>query len=95
VQLADERWLQINERRTRDGGMVSVGTDITLLKRNQERLRDSERRLMATIGDLSSSRQTLESQKAAFVANSNYQAEKGTRRGCQQGKVRIPRQHVA
>ncbi|WP_431321830.1 PAS domain-containing sensor histidine kinase [Rhizobium sp. YTU87027] len=77
VQLADERWLQINERRTRDGGMVSVGTDITLLKRNQERLRDSERRLMATIGDLSASRQTLESQKSALsVANSNYLVEK-------------------
>ncbi|MDM9620029.1 PAS domain-containing sensor histidine kinase [Rhizobium sp. S96] len=77
VQLADERWLQTNERRTRDGGMVSVGTDITLLKRNQERLRDSERRLMATIGDLSASRQTLESQKAALsLANANYQAEK-------------------
>ncbi|KQV63851.1 PAS domain-containing sensor histidine kinase [Rhizobium sp. Root1220] len=77
VQLADERWLQINERRTRDGGMVSVGTDITLLKRNQERLRDSERRLMATIGDLSASRQTLESQKSALsIANSNYLAEK-------------------
>ncbi|QFY59521.1 PAS domain-containing protein [Rhizobium grahamii] len=77
VQLADERWLQINERRTRDGGMVSVGTDITLLKRNQERLRDSERRLMATIGDLSASRQSLESQKSALsVANTNYLAEK-------------------
>nr|WP_316653330.1 ATP-binding protein [uncultured Gellertiella sp.] len=77
VQLADERWLQINERRTRDGGLVSVGTDITLLKRNQERLRDSERRLMATINDLSTSRQTLERQKAELsVANSNYQAEK-------------------
>src|SRR5690606_14644312 len=49
VQLADERWLQINERRTRDGGTVSVGTDITLLKRHQDRLRHSERRLMATI----------------------------------------------
>ncbi len=35
VQLADETWLQINERRTRDGGLVSVGTDITLLKRHQ------------------------------------------------------------
>jgi two-component system cell cycle sensor histidine kinase PleC len=77
VQLADERWLQINERRTRDGGTVSVGTDITLLKRHQERLRESERRLMATIGDLSASRQTLESQKSALsIANANYQAEK-------------------
>ena len=77
VQLADERWLQINERRTRDGGTVSVGTDITLLKRNQERLRDSERRLMATIGDLSRSQKTLENQKSELsIANANYQAEK-------------------
>lgn len=77
VQLADERWLQINERRTRDGGLVSVGTDITQLKRNQERLRDSERRLMATINDLSASRQILEKQKAELsTANANYLAEK-------------------
>ncbi len=77
VQLADERWLQINERRTRDGGLVSVGTDITLLKRHQERLREQERRLMATIGDLSSSQKKLERQKAELsVANANYQAEK-------------------
>ena len=77
VQLADERWLQINERRTRDGGRVSVGTDITLMKRHQERLRESERRLMATIGDLSASRQTLEIQKSELsTANANYQAEK-------------------
>ena len=77
VQLADERWLQINERRTRDGGFVSVGTDITLLKRHQERLREQERRLMATIGDLSASQRKLERQKAELsVANANYQAEK-------------------
>lgn len=77
VQLADERWLQINERRTRDGGLVSVGTDITLLKRHQERLRESERRLMATIGDLSSSQKKLERQKAELsVANANYLVEK-------------------
>ncbi|WP_428428017.1 ATP-binding protein [Pararhizobium sp.] len=77
VQLSDQRWLQINDRRTRDGGLVSVGTDITLLKRHQVRLRESERRLMATIGDLSTSRITLERQKSELsVANSNYQAEK-------------------
>lgn len=77
VQLADERWLQINERRTRDGGLVSVGTDITQLKRNQERLRESERRLMATINDLSASRRILEKQKAELsTANTNYLAEK-------------------
>ncbi|MGA1801141.1 ATP-binding protein [Rhizobium sp. HT1-10] len=77
VQLADERWLQINERRTRDGGTVSVGTDITLLKRHQERLRESERRNNATIDDLSASRQILERQKSELsIANTNYLAEK-------------------
>lgn len=62
ARLADGRWLQINERRTKDGGYVSVGTDITALKRHEEQLMDSERRLMATIADLRKSRQTLEVQ---------------------------------
>ena len=77
VQLADGRWLQINERKTRDGGLVSVGTDITQLKRNQERLRDSEKRLMATIGDLSTSQAELK-RKASELAllACDYQSEK-------------------
>ena len=36
AQLEDGRWLQINERRTKDGGFVSVGTDITALKRTRK-----------------------------------------------------------
>jgi two-component system cell cycle sensor histidine kinase PleC len=62
ARLGDGRWLQINERRTKDGGYVSVGTDITALKRHEEQLMDSERRLMATVADLRKSRQTLELQ---------------------------------
>ncbi|WP_342446935.1 PAS domain-containing sensor histidine kinase [Methylocapsa acidiphila] len=62
ARLGDGRWLQINERRTKDGGYVSVGTDITALKRHEEQLMDSERRLMATVADLRKSRQTLETQ---------------------------------
>ncbi|MBL1258349.1 PAS domain-containing sensor histidine kinase [Methylocystis sp. Sn-Cys] len=62
ARLADGRWLQINERRTRDGGYVSVGADITALKRNQEKLIESERRLTASVTDLTRSRQTLEMQ---------------------------------
>ena len=62
AQLTDGRWLQINERRTKDGGYVSVGTDITALKRNEVQLVESERRLIATISDLKKSRQTLETQ---------------------------------
>jgi two-component system cell cycle sensor histidine kinase PleC len=62
ARLADGRWLQINERRTRDGGYVSVGADITALKRNQEKLLESERRLTTSVTDLTRSRQTLEMQ---------------------------------
>ncbi|WP_406856878.1 ATP-binding protein [Alsobacter sp. KACC 23698] len=62
AQLPDARWLQINERRTKDGGYVSVGTDITMLKRQEERLLDSERKLTASVADLKRSRQTLEMQ---------------------------------
>ncbi|MFE1601468.1 PAS domain-containing sensor histidine kinase [Methylobacterium sp. ID0610] len=62
AELADGRWLQISERRTKDGGYVSVGTDITTLKRHQERLVESERQLIATIADLKRSRRTLELQ---------------------------------
>ncbi len=62
AQLSDGRWLQVNERRTRDGGYVSVGTDITALKRHEEKLLDSERQLIATVSDLKTSRQKLETQ---------------------------------
>jgi two-component system cell cycle sensor histidine kinase PleC len=62
ARLADGRWLQINERRTRDGGFVSVGTDITALKLQEECLLESERRLKATVRDLKKSRAILETQ---------------------------------
>jgi two-component system cell cycle sensor histidine kinase PleC len=67
ARLMDGRWLQINERRTKDGGYVSVGTDISTLKRHEEQLLESERRLMATVADLRRSRQTLEVQAAQLA----------------------------
>jgi two-component system cell cycle sensor histidine kinase PleC len=57
AQLEDGRWLHISERRTKDGGYVSVGTDITALKTHEEKLIDSEKRLMATVQDLRVSQQ--------------------------------------
>lgn len=62
AQLADGRWLQINERMTKDGGYVSVGTDISLHKQHEEKLMESERRLTGMVADLRRSRQTLEAQ---------------------------------
>jgi two-component system cell cycle sensor histidine kinase PleC len=70
AQLEDGRWLQISERRTKDGGFVSVGTNITELKRHEEKLLESERRLKATVVDLRSSQQALERQteQLAYLA---------------------------
>ncbi len=62
ARLADGRWLQVNERRTRDGGFVSVGTDITELKEHEEQLVTSERLLLASVAQLRQSRRSLEAQ---------------------------------
>ncbi len=79
AQLEDGRWLQISERRTKDGGFVSVGTDITALKRHEEKLMESERRQIATIADLRQSRQKLEVQAQQLVELAEKYAEEKTR----------------
>jgi len=76
-QLADGRWLQVNELKTRDGGTVSLGTDITLIKQHQERLVDGERRLMANLHDLSQARRNEEERTRELVdLNKKYVKEK-------------------
>jgi two-component system, cell cycle sensor histidine kinase PleC len=87
AKLEDGRWLHISERRTKDGGFVSVGTDITALKRHEEKLMESERRLMATVADLRSSQHTLErqTQQLAFLAE-KYAEQKKQAEGANQAK---------
>lgn len=67
AQIEDGRWLHINERRTRDGGYVSVGTDITALKQSQQRIAESEQQLRASVAELRLSRRELEHQKQQLV----------------------------
>jgi len=67
AQIEDGRWLHINERRTRDGGYVSVGTDISNLKQSQQRLADSEQQLRTSVAELRLSRRELEQQKQQLV----------------------------
>ncbi|MCP4073491.1 MAG: PAS domain S-box protein [Hyphomicrobiales bacterium] len=87
VQLEDGRWLQINERETRDGGFVSVGTDITNIKQHERKLLDSERRLMATISDLQKSRQDLRDQAGQLEELAqNYATEKDRAEAANQAK---------
>ena len=94
VQLGDGRWLQINERRTKDGGFVSVGTDITALKKQEERLLLSERELMMTVRDLQKERLLAEqqSQRLADLAD-KYAREKTRAENGQPLEVGIPRQY--
>ena len=77
AKLSDGRWLQINERRTKDGGFVSVGTDITAIKLHETKLIDSEKRLMASVSDLQKSRQKLTEQAREMEELAkNYSKEK-------------------
>jgi len=79
AQLDDGRWLHISERRTKDGGYVSVGTDITNIKRHEEKLMESEKRLMATVADLRHSQQKLERQAEEVADLAEKYAEEKTR----------------
>ncbi|WJR80789.1 ATP-binding protein [Bradyrhizobium sp. NP1] len=62
AQLEDGSWLHISERRTKDGGYVSVGTDITRIKEHEQKLVDNDLRLRATVMDLKRSQAALERQ---------------------------------
>lgn len=77
AQLDDGNWLHISERRTKDGGYVSVGTDITRIKEHEQKLVDNDLRLRATVIDLKRSQAALERQtiELADLAE-KYQREK-------------------
>src|SRR3981189_2078917 len=62
AQLDDGSWLHISERRTKDGGYVSVGTDITRIKEHEQKPGDHDLRLRATVIDLKRSQTALEQQ---------------------------------
>jgi two-component system, cell cycle sensor histidine kinase PleC len=79
ARLDDGRWLHISERRTKDGGYVSVGTDITNIKLHEEKLMESEKRLMATVADLRNSQQKLERQAEELADLAEKYAEEKTR----------------
>ena len=79
AQLEDGRWMHISERRTKDGGYVSVGTDITKVKQHEQKLIEGEKRQRATIVDLRKSQQALERQTAELADLAEKYAEEKTR----------------
>lgn len=76
-KLADGKWLKVNERRTKDGGFVSVGTDISELKQQQQSLEDSQQRFVGTIQDLKRARTEQKKRTdEVFELNIRLKAEK-------------------
>jgi two-component system cell cycle sensor histidine kinase PleC len=50
IELTTGEWLHVVERRAADGGLITVGVDITPLKRKEEELAKNERRLSDALG---------------------------------------------
>jgi sigma-B regulation protein RsbU (phosphoserine phosphatase) len=48
-QRASGEWIQINERRTKDGGVIAIATDITALKRAEQAAEDAKARLAESL----------------------------------------------
>ena len=67
VKLPGGRWLHLSERRMRDGGIVSVGTDITALKHQETELVQKGETLADTVPDLEGSRRKLQAQASQLV----------------------------
>ncbi|WP_291858107.1 PAS domain-containing sensor histidine kinase [Bradyrhizobium sp.] len=90
AQLDDGNWLHISERRTKDGGYVSVGTDITRIKEHEQKLVDNDLRLRATVIDLKRSQSELERQaiELADLAE-KYSDEKNRAEEANQTKSRF------
>ena len=79
AQLDDGSWLHISERRTKDGGYVSVGTDITRIKEHEQKLVDNDLRLRATVIDLQRSQSALERQAVELADLAEKYAEEKNR----------------
>jgi two-component system cell cycle sensor histidine kinase PleC len=52
VELAGGTWLQIQDRRTGEGGLLTIGLDITTIKQQEEALTQSEATLKAAVAKL-------------------------------------------
>jgi two-component system cell cycle sensor histidine kinase PleC len=90
AQLEDGSWLHISERRTKDGGYVSVGTDITRIKAHETKLVDNDLRLRATVIDLKRSQSELERQAVELAdLAEKYSNEKNRAEEANQAKSKF------
>ena len=79
AQLENGTWLHISERRTKDGGYVSVSTDITRIKEHEQKLVDNDLRLRASVIDLKHSQAALEKQALELADLAQKYSDEKTR----------------
>jgi PAS domain S-box-containing protein len=60
LAVKDNRWVRLNERKTRDGGTVAVHTDVTELKRREQELADAIQAKDAILAEFEAVLDTIE-----------------------------------
>jgi PAS domain S-box-containing protein len=68
----DGGWTLLTERRTRDGGIVGIRTDITEVKHTEEALRAAQQQLTDAIESISEGFMLLDRDDRFVLTNSNY-----------------------
>ena len=71
-QLGDGRWMRLAERRTRDGGIVGIRTDITERKQSEEALKAAQQQLIDAIESISESFVLFDRDDRYVLTNSKY-----------------------
>jgi two-component system cell cycle sensor histidine kinase PleC len=90
AQLDDGRWFNISERRTKDGGTVSIGADISQIKQHEQRLMENELELRATVERLQRTQAMLERQAQELTdLAGKYAAEKTRAEEANQSKSKF------
>ncbi len=56
---SDDKWIRVNERKTDDGGVVAVYTDITEEKQSEEKLRHAKEQAEIALRELTQTQQSL------------------------------------
>ena len=71
-RLPDGRWIRAVERRTADGGIVAIRTDITERKRAEEALQAAQEQLADAVESISEGFVLFDSEDRYVLTNSNY-----------------------
>jgi two-component system, cell cycle sensor histidine kinase PleC len=88
MQLNDGRWFQMNERPTREGGSVVIGSDISAHKIYEQTLADKNAALEISVRDLERSRAALQMQALQLAEMAErYLEQKAQAEGANRAKV--------